>query len=157
MASALSGQDVRRGTFSHRHSVFYDTETRERHIPLNNLAEEQGNFCVYNSLLSEVAVLGFDYGYSLLAQNMLICWEAQFGDFVNGAQVILDQFISSAESKWQRPSHITLLLPHGFEGPGARTLKRTVLSASCKTAPVVTGRSVTSPRQLSISTPCVVR
>ncbi|MFM2179041.1 MAG: hypothetical protein RL015_3139 [Verrucomicrobiota bacterium] len=114
----LSGQDVRRGTFSHRHSVFYDTETRERHIPLNNLAEEQGNFCVYNSLLSEVAVLGFDYGYSLLAQNMLICWEAQFGDFVNGAQVILDQFISSAESKWQRPSHITLLLPHGFEGQG---------------------------------------
>ena len=114
----LSGQDVRRGTFSHRHSVFYDTETRERHIPLNNLAEEQGNFCVYNSLLSEVAVLGFDYGYSLLAQNMLICWEAQFGDFVNGAQVILDQFIASAESKWQRPSHVTLLLPHGFEGQG---------------------------------------
>jgi 2-oxoglutarate dehydrogenase E1 component len=114
----LSGQDVRRGTFSQRHSVFYDTETRERHIPLNNLATEQGNFCVYNSLLSEVAVLGFDYGYSLLASNMLICWEAQFGDFVNGAQVILDQFIASAESKWQRPSHVTLLLPHGFEGQG---------------------------------------
>ena len=118
----LSGQDVRRGTFSQRHSVFYDTETRERHIPLNNLAAdpstEQGRFCVYNSLLSEVAVLGFDYGYSLLASNMLICWEAQFGDFVNGAQVILDQFIASAESKWQRPSHITLLLPHGFEGQG---------------------------------------
>ncbi len=114
----LSGQDVRRGTFSQRHSVFYDTETRERHIPLNNLAAEQGNFCVYNSLLSEVAVLGFDYGYSLLASNMLICWEAQFGDFVNGAQVILDQFIASAESKWQRPSHVTLLLPHGFEGQG---------------------------------------
>ena len=118
----LSGQDVRRGTFSQRHSVFYDTETRERHIPLNNLASdpatEQGRFCVYNSLLSEVAVLGFDYGYSLLASNMLLCWEAQFGDFVNGAQVILDQFIASAESKWQRPSHITLLLPHGFEGQG---------------------------------------
>ena len=114
----LSGQDVRRGTFSQRHSVFYDTETRERHIPLNHLEENQGRFCVYNSLLSEAAVLGFDYGYSLLAPNLLICWEAQFGDFVNGAQVIIDQFISSAESKWQRPSHLTLLLPHGYEGQG---------------------------------------
>jgi len=114
----LSGQDVRRGTFSHRHSVFYDTETRERHIPLNHLEEGQAKFCVYNSLLSEAAVLGFDYGYSLLAKNLLICWEAQFGDFVNGAQVIIDQFIASAESKWQRPSHITLLLPHGYEGQG---------------------------------------
>lgn len=114
----LSGQDVRRGTFSQRHCVFYDTETRERHIPLNNLAEEQGRFCVYNSLLSEAAVLGFDYGYTLLAPNVLICWEAQFGDFVNGAQVIIDQFIASAESKWQRPSQITLLLPHGYEGQG---------------------------------------
>ncbi|MBV6500413.1 MAG: 2-oxoglutarate dehydrogenase E1 component [Prosthecobacter sp.] len=114
----LSGQDVRRGTFSHRHSVFYDTETRERHIPLNNLEEGQAKFCVYNSLLSEAAVLGFDYGYSLLAPNLLICWEAQFGDFVNGAQVIIDQFIASAESKWQRPSHVTLLLPHGYEGQG---------------------------------------
>ncbi len=114
----LSGQDVRRGTFSQRHCVFYDTETRERHIPLNHLAEEQGRFCVYNSLLSEAAVLGFDYGYTLLAPNVLICWEAQFGDFVNGAQVIIDQFIASAESKWQRPSQITLLLPHGYEGQG---------------------------------------
>lgn len=114
----LSGQDVRRGTFSQRHSVLYDSETRERHIPLNNIEEGQGRFCVYNSLLSEAAVLGFDYGYSLLTPNMLICWEAQFGDFVNGAQVIIDQFISSAESKWQRPSHVTLLLPHGYEGQG---------------------------------------
>jgi len=114
----LSGQDVRRGTFSQRHSVFYDSETRERHIPLNNLAAEQGRYCVYNSLLSEAAVLGFDYGYSLLASNLLVCWEAQFGDFINGAQVIIDQFIASAESKWQRPSHITLLLPHGYEGQG---------------------------------------
>ena len=114
----LSGQDVRRGTFSHRHSVFYDSATRERHIPLNHLSQEQGKFCVYNSLLSEAAVLGFDYGYSLLTPGMLLCWEAQFGDFVNGAQVIIDQFIASAESKWQRPSHITLLLPHGYEGQG---------------------------------------
>lgn len=114
----LSGQDVRRGTFSQRHSVFYDSQTRERYIPLNNLAADQGRYCVYNSLLSEAAVLGFDYGYSLLASNLLVCWEAQFGDFVNGAQVIIDQFICSAESKWQRPSHITLLLPHGYEGQG---------------------------------------
>ncbi|SKB03830.1 2-oxoglutarate dehydrogenase E1 component [Prosthecobacter debontii] len=114
----LSGQDVRRGTFSQRHCVFYDTETRERHIPLTKLSEDQGRFCVYNSLLSEAAVLGFDYGYTLLAPNVLICWEAQFGDFVNGAQVIIDQFIASAESKWQRPSQITLLLPHGYEGQG---------------------------------------
>ncbi|HEY1049357.1 MAG TPA: 2-oxoglutarate dehydrogenase E1 component, partial [Prosthecobacter sp.] len=114
----LSGQDVRRGTFSQRHSVFYDSQTRDRHIPLNNLAADQGRYCVYNSLLSEAAVLGFDYGYSLLATNLLVCWEAQFGDFVNGAQVIIDQFICSAESKWQRPSHLTLLLPHGYEGQG---------------------------------------
>jgi 2-oxoglutarate dehydrogenase E1 component len=114
----LSGQDSRRGTFSQRHSVFYDTETRERHIPLKNLSPDQGLFCVYNSLLSEAAVLGFDYGYSLLADYVLICWEAQFGDFVNGAQVIVDQFIASAESKWQQPSHLVMLLPHGFEGQG---------------------------------------
>ncbi|MEZ5385827.1 MAG: 2-oxoglutarate dehydrogenase E1 component [Prosthecobacter sp.] len=114
----LSGQDVRRGTFSQRHSVFYDSQTRERHIPLNNIDPDQGRFCVYNSLLSEAAVLGFDYGYALLTSNLLVCWEAQFGDFVNGAQVIIDQFIASAESKWQRPCHITLLLPHGYEGQG---------------------------------------
>ena len=114
----LSGQDCRRGTFSQRHSVFYDTETRERYIPLQNLAADQSRFCVYNSFLSENAVLGFDYGYSLRSPNMLICWEAQFGDFANGAQVIIDQFISSAESKWQKPSSITLLLPHGYEGQG---------------------------------------
>jgi 2-oxoglutarate dehydrogenase E1 component len=114
----LSGQDCRRGTFSQRHAVFYDYETRERYIPLENLAPDQAKFCVYNSLLSEFAVLGFDYGYSLSYPSMLLMWEAQFGDFSNGAQVIIDQFISSAESKWQTPSDLVMLLPHGYEGMG---------------------------------------
>ena len=114
----LSGQDSRRGTFSQRHSTFYDAEQRVDHVPLNHLKEGQARFCVYNSLLSEAAVLGFDYGYSTDYPEMLCLWEAQFGDFVNGAQVIIDQFIASAESKWQRPSSLVLLLPHGYEGQG---------------------------------------
>jgi 2-oxoglutarate dehydrogenase E1 component len=114
----LSGQDSRRGTFSQRHSVLYDAKSREQYTPLLNIAPDQARFCVYNSLLSEAAVLGFDYGYSLNYPEMLCLWEAQFGDFVNGAQVIIDQFIVSAESKWQRPSGIVLLLPHGYEGQG---------------------------------------
>ena len=114
----LSGQDCRRGTFSQRHAVFYDYETRDRHIPLQHLSPDQAKFCVYNSLLSEFAVLGFDYGYSLSYPEMLILWEAQFGDFSNGAQVIIDQFITSAESKWQTPSDLVMLLPHGYEGMG---------------------------------------
>ncbi len=114
----LSGQDCERGTFSHRHAVLYDFETREKYVPLLNLGEGQERFCVYNSLLSEAAVLGFDYGYSLDYPKMLCIWEAQFGDFANGAQVIIDQFIVSSESKWQRNSGIVLLLPHGYEGQG---------------------------------------
>jgi 2-oxoglutarate dehydrogenase E1 component len=114
----LSGQDCRRGTFSQRHAVFYDHQTRDRYIPLDHVSDGQAKFCVYNSLLSEAAVLGFDYGYSRGCPQMLIMWEAQFGDFVNGAQVIIDQFISSAESKWQTPSSIVLLLPHGYDGMG---------------------------------------
>jgi len=114
----LSGQDSRRGTFSQRHAVFYDTETGASHTPLEHLGPEQARFGVYNSLLSEFAVLGFDYGYSLGYPAMLTLWEAQFGDFTNGAQVIIDQFITSAESKWQTPSDIVLLLPHGYEGMG---------------------------------------
>jgi 2-oxoglutarate dehydrogenase E1 component len=114
----LSGQDSRRGTFSTRHSVIYDAKTGHPYVPLLHLAEKQARFCVYNSLLSEAAVLGFDYGYSLDYPNMLCLWEAQFGDFANGAQVIIDQFIVPAESKWQRPSGIVLLLPHGYEGQG---------------------------------------
>ncbi|MGB0416844.1 MAG: 2-oxoglutarate dehydrogenase E1 component, partial [Coraliomargarita sp.] len=114
----ISGQDSKRGTFSHRHAVVYDTETRERYSSLLDLSEDQAMFCVHNSLLSEAAVLGFDYGYSLDFPQMLCIWEAQFGDFVNGAQVIIDQFITSSESKWGRLSGIVMLLPHGYEGQG---------------------------------------
>ena len=114
----LSGQDSRRGTFSHRHSVFYDEVNRERYIPLRHLAKDQASFCVYNSPLSEAAVLGFDYGYSMDYPKMLCMWEAQFGDFANGAQIIIDQFIASAETKWLRPSSLVMLLPHGYEGQG---------------------------------------
>ena len=114
----LSGQDSSRGTFSTRHSVLYDAKTGEPYLPLMHLAEKQARICIYNSPLSEAAVLGFDYGYSLEYPKMLCLWEAQFGDFANGAQTIIDQFIVSAESKWQRPSGIVLLLPHGYEGQG---------------------------------------
>jgi 2-oxoglutarate dehydrogenase E1 component len=114
----LSGQDSRRGTFSTRHSFIYDAKTGRPYMPLLHLAPDQARICIYNSLLSEAAVLGFDYGYSLDYPNMLCLWEAQFGDFANGAQVIIDQFIAPAESKWQRPSGIVLLLPHGYEGQG---------------------------------------
>ncbi len=114
----MSGQDVRRGTFSHRHAVFYDAKTFEEFNRLSKLSDDQGRFMIYNSLLSEFAVLGFEYGYSLASPNSLVLWEAQFGDFANGAQTIFDQFISAGESKWQRMSGITLLLPHGYEGQG---------------------------------------
>ncbi|HEY8966938.1 MAG TPA: 2-oxoglutarate dehydrogenase E1 component [Candidatus Methylacidiphilales bacterium] len=114
----LSGQDSRRGTFSHRHSTVYDVETRERYIPLKHISENQATFCVYNSPLSEYAVLGFDYGYSLDYPKILVLWEAQFGDFANGAQIMIDQYIVSAESKWGITSNIVLLLPHGYDGQG---------------------------------------
>ena len=114
----LSGQDVGRGTFSHRHAVLVDQETEQTYVPLNNVRDGQASVEIVDSCLSEAAVLGFDYGYSMAEPRALVLWEGQFGDFANGAQVIIDQFITSAESKWLRMSGIVMLLPHGHEGQG---------------------------------------
>ena len=114
----LSGQDTVRGTFSHRHAAFTDTQTGEEWTPLAQLASRQQSIEIYDSPLSEAGALGFEYGYSVAAPSALVLWEAQFGDFINAAQVIVDQFIASGEQKWNQPSGIVLLLPHGYEGQG---------------------------------------
>ena len=114
----LAGQDSRRGTFSQRHAVHVDHRTGAEHVPLSTLAPDQGKWFVHDSPLSEYAALGFEYGYSVERPDMLVCWEAQFGDFVNGAQIVIDQFIVAAEDKWDQTSGLVLLLPHGFEGQG---------------------------------------
>src|SRR3954464_11337569 len=114
----LSGQDSARGTFSQRHLEYYDYDTGKTYIPLQHLSPEQGIFNVWDSPLSEYAVMGFEFGYSVADPLTLVLWEAQFGDFVNGAQIIIDQFVVSAEAKWNQPSGLVLLLPHGLEGQG---------------------------------------
>ncbi|HEU5368248.1 MAG TPA: 2-oxoglutarate dehydrogenase E1 component, partial [Ktedonobacterales bacterium] len=114
----LTGQDTERGTFSHRHAVLHDEQTGQRYIPLQQLSTDRAAFAIYNSPLSEAGVLGFEYGYSIHAPGVLVLWEAQFGDFANSGQVIIDQFIASARAKWRQEPSLTLLLPHGYEGQG---------------------------------------
>ena len=114
----LAGQDSRRGTFTQRHATLIDRNTGAEYTPLKNLSADQAPFWAYDSLLSEFAAMGFEYGYSVVREDALVCWEAQFGDFADGAQTIIDEFISSGEAKWGQRSAVTLLLPHGYEGQG---------------------------------------
>ena len=153
----LSGQDTERGTFSHRHLVFHDPRTGETYAPLQHLAHANASVEIYNSPLSEYAALAFEHGYSVAAPDALVLWEAQFGDFVNGAQIVVDQFIVAGRSKWGQTSRLTLLLPHGYEGNGPGALEReagAVPAAGC--AGQHPHRELHAP-PLSSSTCCAVR
>ena len=114
----MAGQDTRRGTFVSRHAILHDRANGQEWLPLGNLSEKQARFWIYDSLLSEYAALGYEYGYSVERADALVLWEAQFGDFANGAQIIVDEFVSSAEQKWSQRSGVVMLLPHGYEGQG---------------------------------------
>ena len=152
----LAGQDSQRGTFAHRHAVWHDTDTGARHVPLANLSPRQGEFVALNTMLSELAVLGFEYGVSSADPRRLVMWEAQFGDFANGAQLVIDQYISSAEAKWHRMCGLVLLLPHGYEGMGPST-PAPAWSATCNCAPRTTCRSSIPPPRGRSSTSCAGR
>ena len=149
----LSGQDSVRGTFVQRHSDLIDQTTEAHYTPLANIRPGQANYEVIDSALSEEAVLGFEYGFTLADPDTLTLWEAQFGDFANGAQVLVDQFISSGERKWLRMSGLVMLLPHGYEGQGPERAS----NAICSSAPRTTSRSPTARPRPTTSTSCAGR